>query len=71
MQLLAKGVSKQSINKKDFENLLIDFFSYEKQSEIGKAIRASRDKISAHEKAITEIEDALILDINQIRKNSE
>ncbi|CAM8350829.1 HsdM Type I restriction-modification system methyltransferase subunit [Candidatus Methylopumilus planktonicus] len=71
VQLLAKGVSKQSINKKDFENLLIDFFSYEKQSEIGKAIRASRDKISAHEKAITEIEDALILDINQIRKNSE
>jgi type I restriction-modification system DNA methylase subunit len=71
VQLLAKGVSKQSINKKDFENLLIDFFSYEKQSEIGKAIRASRDKISAHEKAIAEIEDALILDINQIRKNSE
>jgi type I restriction-modification system DNA methylase subunit len=71
VQLLAKGVSKQSINKKDFENLLIDFFSYEKQSEIGKAIRVSRDKISAHEKAIAEIEDALILDINQIRKNSE
>ena len=67
VNLLAKGVSKQSINKKDFENLLIDAFSSETQIKIGVLIKDSREKIFSYEKIIASLEDKLLVSIQQIR----
>ena len=67
VNLLAKGVSKQSINKKDFENLLIDAFSSETQIKIGVLIKDSREKIFGYEKIISSLEDKLLVSIHQIR----
>ena len=71
VRLLAKGVSKQSINKTDFANLLIDDFSTNQQKEIGSIVRTTRDKISEHQKKIQALEDELIISINAIRKNGD
>ena len=71
VRLLAKGVSKQSINKTDFANLLIDDFNTNQQKQIGSIIRTTREKISGHEKTIHSLEEELIVSINTIRKNGD
>jgi type I restriction enzyme M protein len=70
VQLLAKGVSKQSINKTDLGNLFIDNFDASQQKEIGGIIRATRDKVAKHQEEISSLEDNLIIAIDKIRKSS-
>jgi hypothetical protein len=67
VKALAKGVSKPSINKTDFANFLIDSFDSEQQKKMGMEIREIRKKIFDYDKAIQNLEDQVIADINSIK----
>ena len=66
---LAKGVSKQSINKTDFANFLIDDIGLNEQKKVGDVIRDTNQKILEYQKKIQEAESVLINDIEKIRRN--
>jgi len=70
VKLLAKGVSKPSINRTDFANLLIDNFEPEQQKKLGVEIRNTRKTVFHYEKEIQKLEDKLIADINSIRNGN-
>ena len=67
VKMLAKGVSKPSINKTDFSNLLIDSFDSKQQKRLGIEIRDTRKSISSYEKKIQDLENKLIKDIDRVR----
>ena len=56
---LAKGVSKQSINKTDFALLEIDYVPIDIQEELGGIVKINKEKISVHEKQIQELNEDL------------
>lgn len=70
VKILAKGVSKPSINKTDFANLLIDNFDTIEQKKLGEKIRLTREKIFDFEKNIEKLETELIDTIEDIRKDN-
>ena len=70
VKLLAKGVSKPSINRTNFANLLIDSFEPEQQKKIGVEIRNTRKTVFHYEKEIQKLEDKLIADIDSIRNGN-
>lgn len=70
VKILAKGVSKPSINKTDFANLLIDNFESDHQKKLGSEIQETRRKIWKYEKEIQELENRLIDAIDLIRKDN-
>jgi len=65
VQSLAKGVGKQSINKKDFENFYIDKFLYDQQKNFGNISREVRKEIFLYEEKIRQLELQLF---NEIKK---
>lgn len=65
---LAKGVSKQSINKSDFANFLIDDFDLEKQKDIGLIIKETHKKIEEKVNEIKHLEEGLIITIDKSKK---
>jgi type I restriction enzyme M protein len=67
VKILAKGVSKPSINKTDFSNLLIDSFDSRQQKNIGLEIREVRASIKQYEENIQALEKKLIEDIDKVR----
>jgi len=67
VKMLAKGVSKPSINKTDFSNLLIDSFDSVQQKNIGLEIRKVRASIKQYEENIQALEKKLIEDIDRVR----
>jgi len=67
VKMLAKGVSKPSINKTDFSNLLIDSFDAKQQKLLGAKIRDARESISSYEKKIRDLENELIKNIDKVR----
>ena len=70
VKILAKGVSKPSINKTDFANLQIDSFEPEQQKKLGNEIRNTRKIIFDYEKEIQKLEDKLVADIDSVRNDN-
>lgn len=70
VKILAKGVSKPSINKTDFANLQIDSFEPEQQKKLGNEIRNTRKIIFDYEKEIQKLEDKLVADIDSVRNGN-
>ena len=70
VKILAKGVSKPSINKTDFGNLIIDNVDLADQIKLGKQVRATRDKIKELEININKIEDELVAAVEIVRKSN-
>ncbi len=68
VESLAKGVSKQSINKTDFANYFIDDFGASQQKEIGNLIRKTREEIAKHQKEIDNLDSEMVLSIAKIRE---
>lgn len=71
VRVLAKGVSKPSINKTDFGNLLIDSFKWEQQREIGIKIREMTKTISDYQDKIINLENKLVAEINSIYDSND
>lgn len=67
---MAKGVGKQSINKTDFENFFIDDFSPDIQNLMGNKILSSKTAILDYYKKISELENSLISEIDEIKTSN-